>query len=101
MLRDCETGGKVRTYIATADILYQARVEFRFLDNFLKERIQEEIELSVFESTLETFCEWCANRKGYNYIVGILGGTVDVGISTCFMTFDQVPTLRRVLKNQE
>ena len=74
-------------YIATADVLDKLRVDFRFLDDFLEERIYEVIELSILKSTFEALCQWCADCESDNYIVGILRGAVDVGISNCFVDF--------------
>jgi hypothetical protein len=59
-------------YIATADILDKLGVDFRFLNDFLEKRVDEVIELSIFESTLETFGKWCSDCESNDYIVGIL-----------------------------
>lgn len=68
-------------YIATADILDQLRVNFRLFNDLLQERVYKIVELCILESTLETLCQWCTDGEGDNYIIGILGSAVDMGIS--------------------
>jgi hypothetical protein len=72
MLAD-ERGRRRETYIAAADVLDELRIDFRFLDDLLEQRIDEVIQLSIFESALEAFGKWCSDRESNYYIVGILG----------------------------
>ena len=46
--------------------------------------------MCVLKSTLEAFCQRCSNGEGNNYIVGVLGGAVDVGMSVCLMTSEEL-----------
>jgi hypothetical protein len=75
--------GDTRTYIATADILDKLRVDFRLLDDLLEQRVDEVIELGVFESTLKALGKWCSDRESDHYIVGILGGSV-MNVGMCY-----------------
>jgi len=61
------------TYIATADILHELRIDPRLLYDLLEQRVEEVIELRIFESTFEALGKWCPNCESNHYIVGILG----------------------------
>jgi len=79
--RSVEERDNAKTHIATADILDELRVDFGLLDNLLEQRIDEVVELSIFESTLEAFGKRCSNCESNHYIVGILGGAaMNVGM---------------------
>ena len=43
------------TYIATADIFDELRVNLRLFEDFLEDGIEEEIEFGIFETTFEGF----------------------------------------------
>jgi hypothetical protein len=43
-----------RGYVATADILYELRVELRSCDHLLEQLIDEEVELGILKASLES-----------------------------------------------
>ncbi len=65
-----------KSYIATADVLDEFRVDFGLLDDLLEQGVDEVIELSIFKSTLEALGKWCTDSESNHYIVGILRCTV-------------------------
>lgn len=48
-------GGLKCSYIATADIFDKLRVNCGLFEDFLKERVEEEIEFCVFKTAFEGF----------------------------------------------
>jgi dsRNA-specific ribonuclease len=59
-------------YIAAANVLHELRVNFRLFDDFLQQRVDEIIELGIFESSLEALGKRCSDRKSNHNIISIL-----------------------------
>ena len=72
MNENIQIASRENTYISEADILYQAGVEIRLLNDLLQQSVYQEIELRIFEPALESFGERCSNGEGNHHIVSIL-----------------------------
>jgi hypothetical protein len=62
------------TYIATADVLDEVRVEIRLLDDLLQQGVYQEVQLGVLEAALSGLSQGRPYGEGNDHIVGVLGG---------------------------
>jgi hypothetical protein len=71
-------------YIATTNVLHELRIDFRLFDDLLKQRVDEIIELSIFESSLEALGKRRSDRESNHYIIGI-PGCADIDVRSAGM----------------
>lgn len=69
----------MRTYISKADILYHLRVNVRFFNDFLEQRINHVIKRSIFEAPLEGLGQWRPDCECDDYIIRVFLRTVVKG----------------------